>query len=224
MLNWIPYVIVLLDTVVHVIVLIGKSGRLSVRTWHDIIVFTPVFFTVQEMFLSSLYVYLFIRFMKQDLNNARTKAMFRFLIFAQLFILCFDVAMVTLNSLKYEIAKTVLTPFFYSSKLKMEFWVLNRLMGFRQSKAGLGSIDSETSAYGANKPRQQDRVSGSSGTGSNSQTVTETSDYTSRQNGVPSTFPINSNDHHTQMEDRTSDDIHSTERRYLGRFGTDENI
>jgi hypothetical protein len=40
--------------------------------------------------------------------------------------------MVTLNSLNYEIAKAILTPFFYASKLKIEFMVLNKLMEFRQ--------------------------------------------------------------------------------------------
>ena len=215
-LNLLPIIVVILDSTVHILVLVGKAGHLSPKAWSTIIYFTPIFFTVQETLLSSLYVYLFIKFMRHNHYGARTQSMFSFLVFAEIVVICFDVAMVTLNSLKYEIAKTILTPFFYASKLKIEFLVLNRLMEFKQ---GNGELEYSCPFSEEVSPSPGSSSLPSTDRDSSTQHVSEVSCgsekagkglSTATREVLPS--PV--------VESRDVDEISRLERQYLGRSNT----
>jgi hypothetical protein len=220
------FIIVVFDVTIHVLVLIGKDGHLSPKAWQTVIFFTPIFFSVQETFLSSLYVFLFMRFMRHVSHRTRTKSMFRFLIAGEVVIVCFDMAMVTLNSLHYEIAKTILTPFFYASKLKIEFMVLNRLMVFRQNTGELLYMDSDV-CNGAGSPSSESR-----GTEMNEESPTTrwASDVMVCNIKAGESRLINALEAQDRYvgEERELDDISRLERQYLGqgcilfaRTGTD---
>jgi hypothetical protein len=221
-LKIIPLVTGCLDATIHILIFLGQSRHLSPETWHVVVLFTPAFFAAQETFISSLYVYLFFRFLKQNSYNARTKSMFRFLILAEIFIICLDTVTVTLNSLRFEIATAILTPFFYASKLKVEFLVLNRLKGFRQNENSMLSINS--TGCGVNEARQQGSVDPQSPGTASSPLKTPDSGF-HNQKVVDLSNKLADNANCFQSENGSSpDDIASLERHYLGRFKTNENV
>jgi hypothetical protein len=218
-LRFLPVIVAILDIIVHSIVLAGKAGQLSPKGWRTVIYFTPIFFTVQETSISSLYVYLFIKFMRHNYYGGRTRSMFHFLMFAEFVVICFDTAMVTLNSLKYEIAKAILTPFFYASKLKIEFMVLNKLMEFRNRNHELDSAGTDvfgpqaSPGSGSRGLSSTDRSSTlqakSEGTGNHAKTTPALS--MTREEVVANTPAVP-----TEM-----DEISQLENQYLGRSKTE---
>ena len=219
-LKILPIVVVILDATVHTVVLVGKAGRLSPKAWRTVIYFTPIFFTVQETTISSLYVYLFVKFMQHNYYGNRTRSMFRFLMFAEIVVVCFDVAMVTLNSLRYEIAKAILTPFFYASKLKIEFMVLNKLMEFRQRNDELEYAGAD--AFGA-------RVSPGSGcrgldSTDRSSTTQAASDGSGNNPKAAEGLSMTMKEVSTNAVATPShiDEISRLENQYLGRSKTEE--
>jgi hypothetical protein len=89
---------------------------------------------VQEIVLSTMYIFLFFRYANAGSFEPRDKATFLLLIFAQLVILLSDVAMITLIYIKYNVLRMMLVPFTYALKLRLEFLVLNRLAGPERSR------------------------------------------------------------------------------------------
>ena len=144
--------------------------------------------------------------------------MFAFLVFAEIVVICFDVAMVTLNSLHYEIAKTILTPFFYACKLKIEFLVLNKLMDFKQSNGELVYSDpfsAELSPAGLSRDLE------SADRSSTTQCVSDDANVHAKAGAIMSTatrevLPSPMGDGHDV------DEISRLERQYLGRSNTGE--
>jgi hypothetical protein len=213
----VPCIFVCLDLAVHTVVLIGKFGLLSRKGWSVVIEFTPMFFTTQESFLSSLYIYLFIRFMRQSAHDVRTKSMFRFLIIAEITVVLFDVMMITFNSLHFEVLKTILTPFFYSCKLKVEFMVLNRLMGFRQKE--LLHISSGTSGAAAvNRPASLGVGPSTSSSSADSLPGREYNNQGANDITAASIPVVDI------VKSGSESSIERLERQYLGRPGKEENV
>lgn len=211
-LRLLPVLVIVLDLTVHTLVLVGKAGQLTSQAWKTILYFTPIFFTVQETFLSSLYIYLFIKFMRHNSYGSRTRSMFKFLLFAELIVVCFDVAMVTLNSLRYEIAKAILTPFFYASKLEIEFMVLNRLMNFRQKDGELQCSD-QGALGGGSAPAVDSSGLNSNGGSSSMHCASEgASDGTMKDLSMVFRTQTFSASAHAE-----NDNIAKLERHYLGR-------
>ncbi|KAF2434398.1 hypothetical protein EJ08DRAFT_693437 [Tothia fuscella] len=222
-LKILPVLILCFDMAVHTVVLIGKAGKLTPKGWHTIIMFTPIFFSVQETFLSSLYVYLFIRFMRHSYSS-RTKSMFRFLILGEAVVIFFDILMITLNSLHYEVLKTVLTPFFYAAKLKVEFMVLNRLMGFRQREDALLRISSTSGVDQGDRPRENSVCydAGPALDSLDSDGFPDGGD--DAITAVPTSTGEYLQEHAKQDNETSSDEIRYLERRHLGRNRKEEDV
>jgi hypothetical protein len=86
-----------------------------------------IVFTVQEGFLSSLYIFVFIRFLSQGGTpvSQDTRRTFGFLIIAEIIISMFNVVQNVLLYLHIYLARRMVLGLFYVIKLKIEFVVLN---------------------------------------------------------------------------------------------------
>jgi hypothetical protein len=94
-----------------------------------------IIFSVQEIILSSLYIYLFIRFVRQGgAKGVRSlKRTFYLLILAEVVIVVCDVALNVLLYYGWYLARRTILAFVYALKLQIEFLVLNRLARSRQA-------------------------------------------------------------------------------------------
>jgi hypothetical protein len=104
---------------------------------------------VQEVVLSTMFIYLFFRYARAGSLEPRDKAASVFLISVQLVILISDVAMITLICVRYNLLRTMLVPFTFALKLRLEFLVLNRLTGSELSRQkiqglALASVDTRS--------------------------------------------------------------------------------
>jgi hypothetical protein len=91
---------------------------------------------VQEIALSTMYIYLFFRFARAGSFEPKDKITFLLLTVAQLVILVSDVAMIALIYNRCYVLRMMLLPFAYALKLRIEFLVLNRLAGSDRSRQG----------------------------------------------------------------------------------------
>jgi hypothetical protein len=95
-----------------------------------------IIFSVQEVILSSLYIYFIIRLVKQG-GSQGSKTLKRtcyLLITAEVIIFVCDITVNVLLYLNFYVPRKIILPFIYAIKLQIEFLVLNRLVGSRQSK------------------------------------------------------------------------------------------
>jgi hypothetical protein len=92
-------------------------------------------FTIQEAMLTTLYVYLFIRFTKGHQDDPRTKFTLWLLIATELFVLVTDVTMNVLLYMQIYLARQMIQAFATALKLRVEFMILNSLVKYSQSKA-----------------------------------------------------------------------------------------
>jgi hypothetical protein len=117
-------------------------------------------FTIQEISLSSLYIYLFIRFMRQGGSHSTQEAvgMFYFLIIIEGLVIMSDALLNTLVYLHTYSARRMILAFTYAFKLRIELIVLNRIRRFRLvrqaqleegvgGESGLGSTVTEVSPF-----------------------------------------------------------------------------
>jgi hypothetical protein len=88
---------------------------------------SQVVFALQEVMLSSLYIYLYYKFVRGGSFEPRDKMTFILLILAQIVILVSDVGMIVLIYVRLYLGRMALVPFTYAFKLRLEFVVLNRL-------------------------------------------------------------------------------------------------
>jgi hypothetical protein len=123
-----------------------------------------VVFSVQEVFLSSLYIWLYWRFMDQGSGSGsgndgrgdgkagdvgggrlerRRRQTFWLLIAAQIIILSCDIILTTLLYLELFLARLSVMGFIYAIKLNIEFLVLNRLVGGGKSEDFTQSLRDE---------------------------------------------------------------------------------
>jgi hypothetical protein len=98
-----------------------------------------IVFALQEIILSSMYIYLFFKFVRAgrvegSRFSPRDKTTFKLLILAQLVVLISDVAMVVLIYIRYNLLRMTMVQFTYALKLRLEFVVLNRLAGPEKSR------------------------------------------------------------------------------------------
>lgn len=85
-------------------------------------------FTVQEVVISGLYIYHTARFLNDGFAE-RTRRVVALLIAVQVIAISFDAGLTTFDYLNMFTLKCTLHPFVYSVKLKLEFIVLNQLLG-----------------------------------------------------------------------------------------------
>ncbi|KAE9972654.1 hypothetical protein EG328_004494 [Venturia inaequalis] len=88
---------------------------------------TEIIFAVQELLISTLYVYLFIKFMQHGTSKPQMRSTLSLLIFAEALSLCCDLISVTLLYRNLFLARIAVESLIYIIKLKIEFVVLNRL-------------------------------------------------------------------------------------------------
>jgi hypothetical protein len=93
-----------------------------------------VIFAVQEVRLSSLHIYFFIRFVKQGGSKVlrSLKRTSYLLITAESIIIVCDLTVNILLYLNLYIPRKIILPFIHAVKLQIEFLVLNRLISSRQ--------------------------------------------------------------------------------------------
>jgi hypothetical protein len=92
-------------------------------------------FTIQEALLTTLYVYLFIRFTKDHQNDPGTKHTLWKLLAAELFVLVTDIIFNVLLYMQFFLARQMIQAFVAALKLRIEFVILNSLVKYSQSKA-----------------------------------------------------------------------------------------
>jgi hypothetical protein len=85
-------------------------------------------FTIQETIISGIYIYM-ARRMVQKAYNDHTKQCIRLLILVQVACILLDVPFIVLAYTEIFLLKATLTSFAYAIKLKLEFIVLNQLIG-----------------------------------------------------------------------------------------------
>jgi hypothetical protein len=83
-----------------------------------------VIFTVQEVILSTIYIYGTFK-MAQDSFNNRIRATITYLIIIQIVSILLDVLIAVLDFLDYYILKSFVHSFVYALKLQLEFAILN---------------------------------------------------------------------------------------------------
>jgi hypothetical protein len=98
-------------------------------SWYPIIEKVQIAgFSVQETIISSIYIYAAQRMVKES-YNAQTKHCIRLLILVQIVCILLDVPFIVLAYSDIFLLKATLTSFAYAIKLKLEFIVLNQLIG-----------------------------------------------------------------------------------------------
>jgi hypothetical protein len=129
----------------HVLTLVAGQGLLGLNGYH-IASHLGIIFNIEETILSSLYIYLFFKFMRESTSETRTrmKSFFYLLILAQVFIFICDVILTTLAYVRLDLLTSIAIPFIYTVKLKAEFMVLNRLVSFARKGVELQDISVST--------------------------------------------------------------------------------
>jgi hypothetical protein len=115
------------------------SGHSNTAVLHKIEDINPKFdiiFTFQEVLFSSLYIFVFVRFLNEggtpvSQDMIRT---FYFLIIAEIVIFMFNIILSILLYLHIYLARRMVLGLFYAIKLKVEFIVLNRFVAFAQGR------------------------------------------------------------------------------------------
>jgi hypothetical protein len=106
----------------------AEFGRIG-----TVFTYIVIIFSIQEISISSLYVYPFIRFMRQggSLLTPKAKRMLYFLVVMEALVIMSDVLLSTLVFLHLYSARRMIIGFVYAIKLRIELAVLNRIIGFR---------------------------------------------------------------------------------------------
>jgi len=154
---------------------------------------------IEEMILAGLYIYFFIRFLRETAALTAKESHFRKVTFyllciAQVVIVVCDVLVAILNYRRLIVLRTILYPFLYTLKLEFEFLVLNRLIYITQKRKeqlpAMLSIETR-------RPQKTDLENGP---------VTKT------------TTPLSlSSSDDTEVGSALERDVEEMERRYLGR-------
>ena len=85
-------------------------------------------FTLQETVISGIYIQKTAKFLKSGYSHELKKVMVS-LITVQVIVVLMDIAMIVIDCFGYFTLKAVMHPFSYAVKLKVEFAVLNLLLG-----------------------------------------------------------------------------------------------
>jgi hypothetical protein len=96
---------------------------------------------VEEIVLASLYVFFFVRFLRDSSEDSRLrKKTFYLLCIAQALIAVCDIGVVVMTYRRLILLRSIIYPFLYALKLEFEFIVLNRLVSFTRRKAHVNSF------------------------------------------------------------------------------------
>jgi len=193
-----------------IIVATFMSGKTGQRI-HNIASYFKGIFSVQEIVLSSLYIYLFVQFVRErgSEQSQEIKTTFRLLIAAQVIIIVLDVIISALLYFEFYLARKIVFTFIYAVKLKIEFLVLNCLVSFAQKSRGRQqTFDLESPlSFGSmshgnyTDPIGPDLVMVRSGESRGRNMQLQASTFFGRRNSTE-----------------------EIERRYLGRFGTSVSV
>ncbi|KAF2430890.1 hypothetical protein EJ08DRAFT_573016, partial [Tothia fuscella] len=95
--------------------------------------FSEIVFAVQEIALSTSYVYFFFQFTAGSRAEPKTKVILQFLIGVELLVLAADVILNVLLFKEIYMARWMIQSFLVMLKVKVEFMVLNSLVEYSQS-------------------------------------------------------------------------------------------
>jgi hypothetical protein len=82
-------------------------------------------FSLQEITLTSIYIYGTLQIIKNSLNS-KIRTTMVFLILIQVMVMCCDISVIALDYANYYMLKAVVQSFFYALKLQLEFVILNK--------------------------------------------------------------------------------------------------
>jgi hypothetical protein len=142
-LHAIAFTILGIGIPIQIIMVLAGDRVLNDKVW--VVTFRlEVIFPVADILLAVLYIYLFIRFMRQAVSSvdAHTRRTFLLLVLSEAAVVVLDVAGITLWYVELYLLRLALLPFIYAVKLKVEFAVLNRLAGVGKKRARLNSVES----------------------------------------------------------------------------------
>jgi hypothetical protein len=193
---------------IHVLTLVAAYNLIGANAYR-VMSRLGILFYIEETILSSLYIYLFFRFMRQTTSDARMTSMFYLLIMAQVFLIICDAALITLGYVGMDLAKLIVIPFTYTLKLKVEFVVLNRLVRFARKGIELQDVSVSTVADSTDPI-----LRAVTSRGETQQGVSEDPGKGSSSFGSHSSPRCDSDKKYDEEES-----LADTERRYLGRFG-----
>ncbi|OXV07938.1 hypothetical protein Egran_04298 [Elaphomyces granulatus] len=82
-------------------------------------------FSLQEITLTSIYIYGTLQIIKSSLNS-KIRTTMVFLILIQVMVMCCDISVIALDYANYYMLKAVVQSFYYALKLQLEFVILNK--------------------------------------------------------------------------------------------------
>ena len=115
-------------------------------------------FCLQEFIISGLYIFSTVRLLGAIYHSMTRKVMFQ-LIFINSVCIGMDIVLIGLEFTGYYVGEASIKPMIYAIKLKLEFAVLNQLMGL--TKAGLTEGNRWRSGGDPNSHEMRDRTFGS---------------------------------------------------------------
>jgi hypothetical protein len=135
--------VILTDTLLfHPPVIIGSTYN---GVYKELILrigfYLDVFFALQETGLAGLYVYFFIKFVKRSDQERETKSMFNKLVIAECVVFCIEAILLGLLWAPLYLPRESIPPFFYAIKLKLEFYILNLLVQYSQTRHRLANAE-----------------------------------------------------------------------------------
>jgi hypothetical protein len=198
-----------------------------------------VIFSVQEVLLSSLYIFFFIRFVKQggSQGSKNLRRTFHLLITAEVIIIVCDITVNILLYLNLYIPRKIILPFIYAIKLQIEFLVLNRLVSSAQNTDAQlqdyeGDLDSPSVSRSFSRPNRCLRC--------NLSPMEDPEKCMESFGPIPTTSKLSQSIRQSTLSGQTmvscapilfqrpgerrrgeSDSIEELERRYLGQFRTE---
>lgn len=140
------FVILGIGIPLQIIMVLAGDRVLDTKVW--VVTFRlEMIFPFSEIVLSSLYVWLFVRFLNQSSGGSRDVHMKRtlyLLVLAESFVVVADVVGITLWYMDLYLLRLVVLPFTSAAKLKVEFMILNRLTGIGKRRNELRDITVST--------------------------------------------------------------------------------
>jgi hypothetical protein len=102
---------------------------------YKVVSFMEVAFSVQEVVIAALYIYLFVQFTKDSMREPGTKAALRLLIVAECMVVSTDIVLCILLYMKLYLPRVMIQSWVVVAKLQIEFVILNSLQKFSQRHA-----------------------------------------------------------------------------------------
>jgi hypothetical protein len=122
-----------------------NSSTIRIPSVFKVFAYLEVMFSIQEVALASLYIYLLIQFTKGSPRDRSTRTALALLIASEAFIVSTDVLLYVLLYLDFYLVRTMLQTSITIVKLQLEFVVLNWLLKFSQRHANHMELTAEYS-------------------------------------------------------------------------------